>query len=91
MKPRSSSRAVTKKGADPSTLYVGRDRQRRPRTGLAVAQRRIAAGESRLLVSAESSQPSITLCTFAAIGSPNSTPSPVRIGMSVAPNASNSS
>ena len=34
-------------------------------------------------------QPWITLCTGATIGSPGSTPSPVRIGMSVAPNASN--
>src|SRR5665811_2318659 len=36
-------------------------------------------------------QPWITLCTGATIGSPGSTPSPVRIGMSVAPNASNAS
>src|ERR1019366_7982195 len=37
------------------------------------------------------SQPSITLCTRATIGSPGSAPSPVIIGTSVPPNASNAS
>jgi hypothetical protein len=35
------------------------------------------------------SQPWMTLCTSATIGVPGSTPSPVKIGIRVAPNASN--
>jgi hypothetical protein len=75
----------------PRTDLQGRDPKREESRGQAVGARSSDLRSPHLREAWAHSQPSMTLCTVATMGVPGLTSSSVRIGIRVAPNASNAS